>query len=410
METNNKSLEQVIKTVNDSLDAVLSYSQKNDYAGFNKYDALASPILLPLSFGNKNLRLFYSQAIMRSPLNLRPLFAIPRTRNPKGIALFAMTYLNLYLARKSEKYLQKAEELLDWLAQNQSTGFPGNSWGYQYPWQDVGFFAPPNLPNRVVSYFVGTAFLNAYEITGKSLYLNYAIGVKDFLIQAPKVLYEDDKMKCLSYVPDESINWVVMDVSALCGAFCARLAHFTNDKSLIEEARKLISYVVDKQTDYGAWYYTHPPTANRLKMHDNYHTGYILDAILDYLDFSGDDSFLGNYHRGLQYYLENLFLADGTPKWMNNKIYPIDVHGSAQGIITFLKAGRFNRQNEEFAYRIAEWAINNMQNKQEGFFYYQKGRFFKKPFTIMHWSNGWMAIAMSEIIRKYYAENRATTN
>ncbi|HQC61902.1 MAG TPA: hypothetical protein PLC51_02440, partial [Candidatus Marinimicrobia bacterium] len=88
----------------------------------------------------------------------------------------------------------------------------------------------------------------------------------------------------------------------------------------------------------------------------------------------------------------------------------IDVHGSAQGIITFLKAGRFNRQNEEFAYRIAEWAINNMQNKQEGFFYYQKGRFFKKPFTIMHWSNGWMAIAMSEIIRKYYAENRATTN
>ncbi|NLA22520.1 MAG: hypothetical protein GX870_05715, partial [Candidatus Marinimicrobia bacterium] len=199
METNNKSLEQVIKTVNDSLDAVLSYSQKNDYAGFNKYDALASPILLPLSFGNKYLRLLYSQANTRSPLNLRPLFAIPRTRNPKGIALFAMTYLNLYEARKSDKFLQKAKELLDWLAQNQSTGFPGNSWGYQYPWQDVGFFAPPNLPNRVVSYFVGTAFLNAYEITGKSLYLNYAIGVKDFLIQAPKVLYEDDKMKCLSY-------------------------------------------------------------------------------------------------------------------------------------------------------------------------------------------------------------------
>lgn len=410
METDIKSLDQVINKVSGSLDAVLSYSQKNDYAGFNKYDALASPILLPLSFGNKYLRLLYSQANTRSPLNLRPLFAIPRTRNPKGIALFAMTYLNLYQARKSEKYLQKAEELLEWLIQNQSTGFSGNSWGYQYPWQDVGFFAPPNFPNRVVSYFIGTAFLNAYEITGKSLYLDYAKGVKEFLIKAPKVLYEDDKMKCLSYVPDESINWVVMDVSALCGAFCARIAHIIKDKSLIEEARKLIGYVIDKQTDYGAWFYTHPPTANRLKMHDNYHTGYILDAILDYIDFSGDDSFLGNYHRGLQYYLENLFLADGTPKWMNNKIYPIDVHGSAQGIITFLKAGRFDRQYEDFAYRIADWTINNMQNKNEGYFYYQKGRFFKKPFTIMHWSNGWMAKAMSEIIRKYYVENRATTN
>lgn len=410
MDKKDKNLSQFNQKINTSLQAVLAYSLQNDYAGFNKYDALASPILWPLSFGNKYLRLIYSQAIMRSPLNLRSLFAIPRTRNPKGIALFAMTYLNLYRARKSEEYLQRAEELLGWLIQNQSIGFPGNCWGYQYPWQDVGFFAPPNFPNRVVSYFVGTAFLDAYEITGKRLYLDYAIGVKEFLIKAPKILFKNDEMKCLSYVPDDRINWVVMDVSALCGAFCARVAQILQDKSLATEAKKLIFYVVDKQTDYGAWFYTHPPNANRLKMHDNYHTGYILDAILDYIHFTEDDSFLENYHRGLQYYIENLFLEDGRPKWMNNKLYPIDVHGSAQGIITFLKASQFDRKYADFAYRIAEWAIINMQNKNDGYFYYQKGKFFKRLFTIMHWSNGWMAKAMSEIVRKYYAENRSAAN
>jgi len=400
----------ILKKIEKSLNFVLAYSFENDYAGFNKYDALASPVLWTLSFRNKYLRLLYSQVISRSPFNLRQLLAIPRTRNPKGIALFAMTYLNLYRTRRIETDLQKAQELLEWLIQNQSPGFPGHCWGYQYPWQDVGFFAPASFPNRVVSYFVGSAFLDAYEITGKSFYLDYAIGVKDFLIQAPKILFENDKMKCLSYVPHESINWVVMDVSALSGAFCARMASVIHDKSLIEEARKLIGYVVDKQTDYDAWFYTHPPNANRLKMHDNYHTGYILDAILDFTHFTGDDSFLENYHRGLQYYIENLFLANGTPKWMNNKLFPIDVHGSAQGIITFLKASQFDSKYEDFAYRIAHWAIDNMQNKDEGYFYYQIGRFFKRSFTIMHWSNGWMAKAMSEIIRKYYEKSRNTAN
>ena len=36
-------------------------------------------------------------------------------------------------------------------------------WGYPYPWQDVGFFAPRDFPNRVVTSFVGQALLDGYE-------------------------------------------------------------------------------------------------------------------------------------------------------------------------------------------------------------------------------------------------------
>lgn len=382
-----------------ALERVLNYAQRNDYAGYNKFDALDSPILSALAFGNKYLRLIYSQAIMRAPLNLRPLFGVPQTRNPKGIALFAMTYLNLYAATRSTSYLASAEELLKWLSDNRSTGFPGMSWGYQYPWQDVGFYAPPKLPNRVVTYFVGSAFLMAYELTGKTQYLECARAAAEFLFKAPKVLYENDQMLCLSYVPVESINWIVMDVSALTGAFLARLTKYQPDNQWRAAAKKLIHFVVDKQTDYGAWFYTHPPSANRLKMHDNYHTGYILDAILDYTDNTGDQSYMNNYSHGLRYYQRNLFLPDGTPKWMNNQVYPIDVHGSAQGIITFLKASRFAPEYRQFAFQIARWTIDHMQSPA-GFFYYQKTRFFKKPFTIMHWSNGWMAKALSDLIRE----------
>jgi uncharacterized protein YyaL (SSP411 family) len=386
-----------LKKISGSLDMVLDYAQKNDYKGYNKYDALDSPILNFLSLKNQYLKLVYSQTIMRFPINIRPIFLVPQTINPKGMALFSMAYLNRYKALKSKEDLEKAEKLINWLLNNYSEGFSGKCWGYQYPWQDVGFFARPNLPNRVVSFFVGSALMDAYEITGKQIYFDTVKDVLNFILKDPKVIFEDQSMKCLSYVPDERITWMVMDVSALCSSLIARINKTLNDAGLKEEAKKLIHFVVDKQTDYGAWFYTHP-RGKHIKMHDNYHTGYIIDAILDYMDYTGDKSYRKNYIHGLEYYIKHLFLSNGAPKWMNNRIYPLDVHGSAQGIISFLKAKRFGTEYVDFAYKIAEWAINNMQNKKEGFFYYQKKRFYKKPFTIMHWSNGWMALALSKLL------------
>ncbi len=377
---------------------VLSYSRQNNYTGYNKYDALDSTFLQLMSFGNKWIRLVYSQVVMRFPLNLRPLLFVPKTPNPKGYALFAMTYLNLYQAFNQDKDLQEAERLLQWLKDHRSPHFPTICWGYQYPWQDVGFFAKAHLPNRVVTYFVCTAFLNAYDITGKKEYLDIVEEALEFMLKAPKILYEDDSMKCLSYVPVERINWIVMDVSALTGSLCARFHSYRQNEHVLNEGTKLIRFVVDKKTDYGAWFYTYPAGAHS-KMHDNYHTGYICDAILDYSKFSGNTEFMYAYDQGIEYYRKHLFLEDGTPRWMNNATYPIDVNGSAQGILSFLKASEKFPDYSDFARKIAEWTIENMQNKKHGWFYYQKTRLMKKPFTLMHWSNGWMAMALSELVR-----------
>lgn len=270
-------------------------------------------------------------------------------------------------------------------------------WGYQHPWQDVGFFAPAHLPNRVVTYFVTTAMMDAYEITKNQKYLEAAKSALTFLLKAPKVLYEDDTMKCLSYVPSEKINWIVMDVSILTGSIVARVNKYVKDEHLASEARKLVNFVVDKQTDYGAWYYTHP-AGDHPRKHDNYHTGYIVDAILDYMDHSGDQSFMNQYLKGVAYYKENLFLPDGAPKWANDKTYPFDVHGSAQGIISFVKASRFDKSYLDLAEKIANWAIDNMQNQKHGFFYYQKTSLFRKPYTLMRWSCGWMSRGLSELV------------
>ena len=75
-----------------SLNDVLNYCLKNNFIGYNKFDALDSPLLRALSFNNKWIRLVYSQVVMRSPINIRPLLGVPKTINPKGFGLFTATY------------------------------------------------------------------------------------------------------------------------------------------------------------------------------------------------------------------------------------------------------------------------------------------------------------------------------
>ncbi|MFH1759659.1 MAG: hypothetical protein ABIA63_01030 [bacterium] len=373
-------------------DNILAYAHRRDYSGYNKFDGLESPLTRLLSFNNKWARLFWSQLVMRSPVNIRPLLGIPEKRNPKGIALFAWALLDLHKATDDKKYLSQAKALLKWLNENQAQGFEYPCWGYAYPWQDTGFYAPARFPNRIVTYFVCRAFLKAWEVTGENQYFETVKKSIKFIIEAPRVLFESEDMKCLSYVPSKEINWVVMDVSALSSVIAAGVAKETQDPVLMSESRRLINYVVDKQTDYGAWYYSHPPKDSHIG-HDNYHTGYIVDAIKDYMELSGDYSFKEVHNRGLKYYSEKLFTRDGAPKWMSHKNYPFDIHGSAQGIITFSRYPEYSYLAE----RILSWTLKNMYSGK-GYFYYQKRLLYTKRYTLMRWCNAWMARALSAVI------------
>jgi hypothetical protein len=370
----------------------LSWARGMDYTGWEKHDGLNSPILAALTLGMKWPRILAIQAVMRSPVNLRKLLGVKPHKNPKGVALFARAWLNMYSVTKEENCLKEARCLLDWLLDNTAAGdWPGYSWGYPYAWQDPGFYAPPGLPNRIVTYFAGRALVHGYEVTGDKRYLDGAREAVRFILLAPKVLDESDDMLCLSYIPEETISMAVMDVSALCGALCAMVGRHTDNEDLMVDARRLVNWVVDKQTDYGAWYYTYPSGDSHIT-HDNYHTGEIVDSLLEYEHYSGDNSFREAYSHGLEYYRQNLFTPDARPKWMNDREYPFDIHGYSQGIITFALAGDL-----EFANSVADAAMADMWDERDSRFYYQKQRAWTATYTPMRWAQGWMALALSQL-------------
>lgn len=381
----------------DILKRILLDARQVDYRGYNKHDGLLSPILRSLLGWNRIGRLIAVQLVTRAPWNIRPLLLIPRTINPKGLGLFADANLRTFSVTGDEPYLDEAQRLLSRLIDTGKNRFPGMSWGYQYPWQDVGFYAPATFPNRVVTCWIGFAFFRAWEVTRKEEYLQTCREICTFLRESPNRIVDTSEELCYSYVPDSSVTWAVMDVSALCGKMFALTGTAAGDQALLDDATRSIQYVARRQTSYGGWFYTDPPGDSHIT-HDNYHTGIILDCLLDYMDQTGNRALSGIYSHGLRFYHQALFTPDGAPKWMNDKTFPHDIHGAAQGIITFSKASKIDPAWKDRVLQILSWTLRNLYDKTTNEFFYQRTRLLTKKFTLLRWCQAWMGVALSEKI------------
>jgi len=380
--------------VNAVLDAVLDYSEGQGWQGFDKHDALNSPVLNALFGWSRATRLLAVQAVMRVPFNLRPLLWTPRTYNPKGLALFALGLLDRHCLDGSPAHLRRIHALFAQLeAMSVRTASGGNAWGYQYPWQDLGFFAPRGTPNAVVTAFVCEAYLAAHRQLGNSALLAPVEKAIPFFLGDLQRLKDEPEELCLSYMP-LPMTMRVMDVSILIASVLAQFAHQSGQTQWREPARRLACYVVRRQTDYHAWFYTDPPGDSPIR-HDNYHTGFILDALENYMNATGERQWQPQYDAGLKFYAENLFQPDGAPRWMSDRAYPYDIHGAAQGILTFSRHLDFQGG---LAGRIARWAVDEMYNP-EGRFYYQRTRWYTKKFTQLRWCNAWMVRGLAALAK-----------
>ncbi len=378
-----------------SLDNVLSWAKAQDYKGYSKFDAFNSPLIRALSFNSPYIRMFVSPLWARSPVNLRPLFRTSRSRNPKGVALFALAYLRRYRALGLATDLSEAEALLDWLEENACKGYSGTCWGYDHDWQNLFFYAPRYTPNIVVTGNVAYAFLEAHETTKEKKYLKTARSVVDFMLKDLAAPISGPEMRNIGYIPGS--DWAVLNINGLASAIMAWTWQHTKEPHLLDQARKLMAFLVDKQTDYGAWHYAWPSKTSNVK-HDNYHTGNVLDWVLDFTVRSGDDRFLRNYEKGFQFFLDNMFTLDDAPKWRSDRAFPMDAHGAAQAVVTLSKAAaQYDPGLRNKARRVAYWAVDNLQAR-EGYFFYQKGRFMTKRYTLMRWCNAWMAHGLASLL------------
>ena len=375
----------------------LVWAKTRQFRGYSKFDALNSPLLWTISCKSSFLKKAFVFGVSRSPVNIRPLLGVQKKQNPKGLALFARSYLNLYQLTGDENHKKQADELLALLLTiSQKDTFSGHCWGYEHPWQNIAFFIPPYEPNSVVTCAAGQAFLKAYRLFGQEAHLDICRSIAQFLLTDLTRINVGDNMRCSSY--DLHSSWKVINVNAFIAAFLAKLHQVAPDNAYEIASREMMRWVISQKTEGPAWYYTDPPEASRITI-DNYHTGFVLDSIQEYLEVFENPEYEQIWEKGLGYYRENLFTADYAPKWMYNRPAPHDIHGAAQGIITFSKAAVKQPQMRHEAQKILDWTLENLYDASQSRFYYQKTKRWTKRFTLMRWSQAWMCYAISEYVR-----------
>ena len=117
-------------------------AKSNSYAGQDPFDGLNSKLfeLFP-RFKQGIVGLAWIQLHKRLAINLRPLCAVPKKRNPKGIGLFILGLLEDYKATNEQIYLDEAIKLADWLLTQQSDKsiWQHSCWGYHFDWNARAF-------------------------------------------------------------------------------------------------------------------------------------------------------------------------------------------------------------------------------------------------------------------------------
>jgi hypothetical protein len=313
---------------------LLAYCRAHDWAGHDPYDALNSRMFTALPLLNSRLpRLALTQALKRSPVNIRGLALVPPTQNPKALALFLAASLRLArLGMTAEDDLVRT--LTERLIALRSPATDAWCWGYSFPWQTRTLVVPRGVPNLVCTSFVGNALLDAYVQRGEPRLLSMAVSAAAYILNE---LYWTDGGDGAGFAyPLPSLRTQVHNANFLGAAYLCRVFGLTGDEQFLGPALRVARYSAAQQRPDGSWAYGEAPTQDWI---DNFHTGYNLCALRSIGSDLDTAEFEPAVRRGFTFYREHFFRADGAPRYFHDRTYPIDVHCVAQSILTLLALG-----------------------------------------------------------------------
>ncbi len=378
------------KAIERSLDALERWVEDHGYCGYEPFDGLSS-FLRPLTRGNVFLERLLQQTIRQSPVNLRPLLGVKPLESTKGRGYMGWGFLDRYRLSHSDIYKRKTLDSLDWLKEHKSPLYPQYSWGNSFPYASRSLRIGVDEPTIVWTSLIGQVFLEAYETFGREEDLDVIESITRWTLDLP--VEPTPRGLCLSYVAFQQKS--IHNSNMLGAAFLAGAARHIENVRALEVAKEAMLYSCSRQLPDGGWYYGEDRANQWI---DNFHTGYNLCSLKWYISASGDSDFDENLSRGLRYYTNAFFEEDGRPRYYHNRTYPVDIQCASQSIDTLALFSDDVPECLGLACRVAEWTINNMQDKDGHFHYriYPGGIRAKMP--MMHWGQATTYKALARLL------------
>lgn len=385
--------------ITDSIYLLYAWIKRERYLGWDPYDFSTLPILSEPF--NKYLKIALVQIGVYFPINLRPMLNITKQISTKSLALLSQSFAKLYLSLRDPSFKVELKKTTKCLLNRKISTKTGYCWLADY----YSPYISADTPDIVITTEAMKGLIEAYKIMKKNAFLVVIKKTMNCIIS--EFLGEFNGYYYLKYTPIQKEK-IVPNVSGLGLSTMARYLEYIWDKRIVEIGNSIAEFLLSFQRKDGSWPYSYYLSTGKFYIQLDYHQGFIIDGLVEFLPYIEDENLrqkvLRAIEKGVAFYMNRQFSPEGWSYYRYPIKYPIDIHNQAQGIITFSKLYRaFNDPTYlNFAEKIAEWTIKNMQDPS-GYFYAHKWPGFINKIPYMRWAQAWMMLALSTLI---YSKNK----
>jgi rhamnogalacturonyl hydrolase YesR len=388
-----KSSDEFTQAVYSSLKKVEKWVEDHGYKGYEPFDGLSSHFR-PLTFGNLLFDRILLQLIRQSPINLRPLFGVKPLDSTIGRGYMAWGYCQMFELTGELEYKTKTVACLEWLMNNKSPGYREYSWGKHFDFASRGGLYRSFEPILIWTALIGHAFLTAYEAFKDRRYLDVSDSICRWILELPR--NQTDQGICLGYHKNDT-EGTIHNSNMMGGAMLARTAKHTGNTEYLVVAKDAMIFSCSRQLPSGAWLYGEDPMNHWI---DNFHTGYNLDALKLFIEYSRDEEYNTVLQRGLKFYMYNFFEKSGRPKYYHDRTYPVDSQCASQAIETLANFSDSNEEAKSLALKVAKWTIKNMHDRNGFFYYRQYPGGIKAKTPMLHWAQATTYKGLASLVSK----------
>jgi hypothetical protein len=327
----------------------------------------------------------------------RRLFHQP-IRLPIADAHFAMGFAFLNEVTDEAKYLDKAGHFLSVLEQARCPGYAEYCWGYPFDWVTRNGVIPAGTPLITTTPYVYEAFLQVYELQPtmerkkviESIVRHVCTDIKDFKASATA--------STCSYTPHDEGG--VVNASAYRAFTLTSAAKFLGDDSLAAIADRNLNFVLENQNADGSWPYAKDGVRDFV---DHFHTCFVMKGLAKIYLQNGDERIRAALARGLDYYLGNLFSADGMPRPFSKAprltVYQCELYDCAECINLCLLLRREFPRLEKTLTTVVDGILENWV-KADGSFRSRKLKLGWDNVPMHRWAQSQMFRALAFYLRE----------
>lgn len=233
-----------------------------------------------------------------------------RTRFPIADAHYAMGFAFLHEATGEPDHLERAVHFLRELQQSRAPGYKEYCWGYPFDWVTRNGLLHRDTPFITTLPYAFEAFLQVHRLAPRDEWQAVLESIARHAFSDIRDFPMSPTAASCGYGPYDAKGGVI-NAAAYRSFLLTSASEVLGVAAYRETADRNLQFVLEAQNADGSWYYAVDGVRDFV---DHFHTCFVMKALAKIHTLTAHPGILAALQRGAEYYVKNLFDADGLPK------------------------------------------------------------------------------------------------